>query len=239
LDALTGTHVIDGDPEELAVSVETACPGAHAPLMPRSSAPVAAPTPSAPSLRSAPWQQIMASVIAAGDASRGLGSRTRVFHCPIRRRPGARGREARRPARPLRGRCGSPAGRLLYPCSPGTATRSRRRVDRPCPRRADRGSGRGRRAADPSAWSAATRALRLLISSAMVAAESASCSSRTLVQTTAFHVGGRRRVAKAFADHEHRRARLARHALAGTPRPPGSSRQPGGILSPKNGRSRS
>src|ERR1019366_2617319 len=52
----------------------------------------------------------------------------------------------RRPARPLRGRP-------------------------PYLRPIDRGSGRGRRAGGPSVWSAATRALRLAISRAMMAAK--------------------------------------------------------------------
>src|SRR5450759_4282558 len=42
-------------------------------------------------------------------------------------------------------------------------------------------------------WRAATRELRLLISRAMMAAESASCSSRTLEQTTAFNTKAIRR----------------------------------------------
>ena len=66
--------------------------------------------------------------------------------------------------------------------------------------------------------SAATHALRLLISKAMAAAESASRSSRTLVQTTAFHVGAadewpRRSLIMSIAGHVSR-AMLSR-ALRG------------------------
>jgi hypothetical protein len=62
----------------------------------------------------------------------------------------ARGRAVRRPARPPRGRSGSPPVGFYPLRSPGTATRWRLRAGRPCPRSADPGPGPGRRAGGPS-----------------------------------------------------------------------------------------
>jgi hypothetical protein len=65
------------------------------------------------------WRAADASVWSARRAR----CATRVFAVPLPRWPAARGRGVRRPARPRRGRCASPADRLSCPCSRGKAPR--------------------------------------------------------------------------------------------------------------------
>ena len=120
-------------------------------------------------------------VIAAGDASRGLGSSTCVFHCfEFLGRLALVAGATRRPARPRRCRCGSPAGRLPSPWSRAPTARWRRRGKSAmsAPRRSMI-RPKPARSRSQRFWRAATRVLRLLISSAIVPAEMVSCSSRT------------------------------------------------------------
>ena len=89
--------------------------------------------------------------------------------------PGARGRAVRRAARPRPGRCASPVDRLLaLVVARQQSARAAGQIGRVrAPLNQDQvKAGRSR---SQRFWSAATRALRLLISSAMVAAETILC----------------------------------------------------------------